>query len=227
MAVEILQVEVGLMQNFNYFVADVATGEAAIVDPAFEVDRLLRLAAERRWRITTVLLTHSHHDHIDGVGEVAAATDARVYIGRGERDRVEQAHGALRYVELDGGETIALGQTAITVLATPGHTLAGRSYLVEGHVLTGDTLFIGGVGRTDFPGGDPRVMWASLSCLAELPEETRVLPGHDYGQTLTSTIGWERATNPYLLCKSESDFVALRSGKQAPRPVRGARGTTT
>src|SRR5205807_6884030 len=105
-----------------------------------------------------------------------------------------------------------------------GHTRAGTSYLVDlsggGAVITGDTLFVGGCGRTDFPGGDPRVLWHSLQRLARLPEETRVYPGHDYGQTPTSTIGWELSTNPYLLCQNEEEFVALRTGKHPPRPVR-------
>ena len=223
MSVEIVQVEVGLVQNFNYLIGDVASRQAAVVDPAFEVDRLLRLAAERQWTISTVLLTHTHNDHIDGVGELVAATGASVHVGRDERERVEKGQGAARFVELDGGETIGLGEARIDVLATPGHTLAGRSYLVEGALFTGDTLFIGGVGRTDFAGGDPRVLFASLQTLAALPEETRVYPGHDYGQTLTSTIGWERTSNPYLLCRTVDEFVALRTGKSAPRPVRGPR----
>lgn len=223
MPVEIVQEEVGLLQNFNYLIGDVATRETAVVDPAFEVDRLLRLAKEGNWRITKILLTHTHNDHIDGTAEMVAATGAAVYVGRGERERVEKAQGAATYHELDGGETIALGESQIAVLATPGHTVAGRTYLVDGKLFTGDTLFIGGVGRTDFVGGDPRVMYASLQQLAELPEETRVYPGHDYGQTVTSTIGWERTSNPYLLCKSEEEFVALRTGKSPPRPVRGAR----
>jgi glyoxylase-like metal-dependent hydrolase (beta-lactamase superfamily II) len=111
----------------------------------------------------------------------------------------------------------------VRALPTPGHTVAGTSYLVEEAVITGDTLFIGGCGRTDFPGGNPRVLWKSLQTLAALPEETRVYPGHAYGQTPTSTIGWEKSTNPYLLCKSEDEFVALRTGKNPPRPLGRAR----
>lgn len=223
MSVVIVQEEVGLLQNFNYLIGDVATRETAVVDPAFEVDRLLRLAKDGNWRITTILLTHTHNDHIDGTAEMVAATGAPVYVGRAEHERVAKSQGAAEYRLLDGGETIPLGASEITVLATPGHTAAGRSYLVDGALFTGDTLFIGGVGRTDFPGSDPHAMWQSLQLLAELPEETKVYPGHDYGQTLTSTIGWERTSNPYLVCKTEAEFVALRTGPKPPRPVRGAR----
>jgi hydroxyacylglutathione hydrolase len=218
MALEIFQTEVGLMSNFNELVADTETRVCAIVDPAFEVDRLLREAATRGWRIEAVLVTHTHHDHVDGVEEVVRATGATVYVGAGEAEALARAAPSAKLTALRGGESIAVGSLRIEALATPGHTIAGTSYVAEGNVFTGDTLFIGGCGRTDFPGGDAPTLWRSLQRLASLPEETRVWPGHDYGQTPTSTIGWERTTNPYLLCKDESEFVALRTGKNAPRP---------
>lgn len=221
---EVLQLEVGMLQNFNELIAN--NGQCAVVDPAFEVDRLLREAAARGWRITTVLVTHTHPDHVDGVEEVVKATGATVYVGAGEADALKRAAPSAAPIGLHGGEKLRVGDLVIEAIATPGHTRAGTSYLIHGDelaVVTGDTLFVGGCGRTDFPGGDPRVLWQSLQRLAALPEETRVYPGHDYGQTPTSTIGWERASNPYLLCPSEEAFVALRTGKNAPRPTRGAR----
>jgi glyoxylase-like metal-dependent hydrolase (beta-lactamase superfamily II) len=217
-----LQIEVGLLQNFNVFAWD-DDGVAAIVDPAYEVDRLLREAEARTLRVAMILITHTHHDHIDGVEEMARATGAPVYVGSGELPAAAKAAPSATIVPLEGGETLPLGRERVQVLATPGHTIAGRSYLIDGNVMTGDTLFVGGCGRTDFPGGDPRVLWRSLQTLAALPEETRVYPGHDYGQTPTSTIGWEKSTNPYLRCATEEEFVALRTGKSAPRPTRGPR----
>jgi glyoxylase-like metal-dependent hydrolase (beta-lactamase superfamily II) len=220
---EILQIEVGMLSNFNVFIWDAATKDAAIVDPAYEVERLLREARARDLSIRTILLTHTHHDHVDGAEEMARATGAKIYVGRGELEAAQRAAPSAEIVPLDGGEKLPLGGEVIEVLATPGHTVAGRSYLVDGKVMTGDTLFIGGCGRTDFPGGSPQVLWHSLQLLAALPEETRVYPGHDYGQTPTSTIGWERTTNPYLLAGTEESFVALRTGKSPPRPTRGPR----
>jgi glyoxylase-like metal-dependent hydrolase (beta-lactamase superfamily II) len=217
-SIEIFQTEVGLISNFNELISDGETSETAVVDPAFEVDRLLATARERGWKITTVLLTHTHHDHIDGVDEMVKATGATVYVGAGEVDRAQAAAPSARVIGLVGGERIPLGASVVEALATPGHTVAGISYLVGGAVMTGDTLFVGFCGRTDFPGGDPHVLWRSLRKLAALPEETRMYPGHDYGKTPTSTIGWECATNPYLLCKTEEEFVALRTGRGAPRP---------
>jgi glyoxylase-like metal-dependent hydrolase (beta-lactamase superfamily II) len=215
--VEIFQCEVGLLSNFNELIA-APNGDCAAVDPAYEVDRLLREAKARKWCIRIILLTHTHHDHTDGAEELARATGATVYVGAGELDAAKKAAPSANIIPLSGGERIALGGETIEALPTPGHTVAGTSYLVEGAVMTGDTLFVGGCGRTDFPGGDPRVLWQSLKRLSALPDETRVYPGHDYGETPTSTIGWERSSNPYLLCKSEEEFVALRTGKNPPRP---------
>jgi glyoxylase-like metal-dependent hydrolase (beta-lactamase superfamily II) len=218
--IEIFQTEVGLISNFNYLIADKATLSCAVVDPAFEVDRLLRELASRRWRVEAILVTHTHHDHVDGVEALVQATGAPVYVGAGEQASLMRAAPSARIQPLAGGERLTVGGLTIEALPTPGHTIAGTSYVVDGNVFTGDTLFVGFCGRTDFPGGDAPTLWRSLQRLAGLPEETRVWPGHDYGKTPTSTIGWERASNPYLLCKSEEEFVALRTGKQAPRPAK-------
>jgi hydroxyacylglutathione hydrolase len=223
MSFEIVQIEVGLLQNFNELIADPATRECAVVDPAYEVDRLLKLAQERDWRITTVLVTHTHHDHVDGVAALCAATGAVARVGAGEAGPLKAAapDAAIRPVADD--EIIAIGNQSIRAISTPGHTIAGTSYYTGKEVITGDTLFVGGCGRTDFPGGHAPTLWRSLQRIAALPEETRVYPGHDYGQTPTSTVGWERTTNPYLLCQTEEEFVALRTGAKPPRPRRGAR----
>jgi glyoxylase-like metal-dependent hydrolase (beta-lactamase superfamily II) len=148
------------------------------------------------------------------------ASGAPIYVGAGEAAAAQAAAPSAKIIPVSDGDHIAVGGLSIACLATPGHTIAGTSYLVDGNVMTGDTLFVGGCGRTDFPGGDPRILWRSLQKLASLPEETKVYPGHDYGQTPTSTIGWERTSNPYLLCQSEDEFVALRTGKNPPRPIR-------
>jgi glyoxylase-like metal-dependent hydrolase (beta-lactamase superfamily II) len=220
---EIFQTEVGMLSNFNMLIGDVASAKCAVVDPAYEVSRLLREVEARKWTVVAVLLTHTHHDHTDGADEMVRKTGARLYVGSGEAANAREAAPTAEIIGLRGGEEIAIGETRIEAIPTPGHTVAGTSYLVDGNVMTGDTLFIGGCGRTDFAGGDPRVLWRSLQRLAALPEETRVYPGHDYGATPTSTIGWERASNPYLKCKSEEEFVALRTGKSPPRPTRGPR----
>lgn len=215
---EIMQIEVGMLQNFNELLADEATGECAVVDPAFEPERLLRSASERGWRITTVLVTHTHHDHIDAVAEICAATSAVVRVGAGEAERVRASAPHAQVVPVGDGEHIPIGRSFITALSTPGHTIDGVSYLADGAICTGDTLFVGGCGRTDFPGGDAPTLYRSLRRIASLPEETRIYPGHDYGKTPTSTVGWECQHNPYLRCATVEEFIALRTGRNAPRP---------
>jgi len=222
-SLEIIQIEVGLLANFNELIVDPATGEAAVVDPAYEPDRLLRLARERGARITTVLVTHTHHDHIDAVAAICAATSAVVRVGGREADNVARAAPGARIEPASDGETIAIGAASLRAISTPGHTIDGVSYFTGDAVVTGDTLFVGGVGRTDFPGGDPATLFASLQKILALPETTRVYPGHDYGQTVTSTVAWESQHNPYLRCATAAEFVALRTGKSPPRPTRGAR----
>jgi len=146
------------------------------------------------------------------------ATSAPVYVGAAEADALARSAPSAKVTPLHGGEQLDVGGLRIETLPTPGHTVAGISYVVDGNVFTGDTLFVGFCGRSDFSGGDAATLYRSLRRLADLPEETRVWPGHDYGKTPTSTIGWERTTNPYLLCASEAEFIALRTGKNAPRP---------
>jgi glyoxylase-like metal-dependent hydrolase (beta-lactamase superfamily II) len=222
---ELIQVEVGNLANFNELIFDPRdpSGACVVVDPAYEVERLLALARDQGLSIEKILLTHTHQDHVDGAEAMARATSARIYVGAGELEAARRAAPSAVIEPVGDGTRIPLGGGELVALATPGHTAAGTSYLCGDAVVTGDTLFIGGCGRTDGPGGDPRTLWRSLNRLAALPDETRVYPGHDYGATPTSTIGRERDTNPYLRCRSEAEFVALRTGPNPPRPTRGPR----
>jgi glyoxylase-like metal-dependent hydrolase (beta-lactamase superfamily II) len=229
-APEVVQVEVGLLQNFCELLICPESGEAAVVDPAWEVDRLLREAKQLGVRITTALITHGHHDHVEGIGELVAHTGATIVVGEREAERVRQVlrgeagrpgaaakGGPVRIQTVTDGELVPVGKRGLRglrALSTPGHTVGGTCYLADGYVVTGDVLFVGGCGRTDFPGGDTEAMWNSLQRLAALPEETRVYPGHNYGSTATSTIGRELLENPYLRCTTFEEFKALRERKR-------------
>ncbi|MEO5768071.1 MAG: MBL fold metallo-hydrolase [Polyangia bacterium] len=225
MAPEVVQVEVGLLQNFCELLICPQSGEAAVVDPAWEVDRLLREAKERGVRITKALITHGHHDHVEGIGELVGHTGATIVVGEREAERMRQvlrgeagqpgaAGGSVTIQTVTDGELVPVGKRGLRALTTPGHTVGGTCYLADGYVVTGDVLFVGGCGRTDFPGGDTAAMWNSLQRLAGLPEETRVYPGHNYGSTATSTIGRELLENPYLRCATLEEFKALRDRKR-------------
>jgi glyoxylase-like metal-dependent hydrolase (beta-lactamase superfamily II) len=140
--------------------------------------------------------------------------DVPVYIGAAEVEPVllacHQAGVTADLHKLHGDERLRVGSLDIAVLATPGHTAAGRSFYVPelSAVLTGDTLFVGSCGRPA-AAATASTLWQSLVQLGELPEETRIYPGHNYGGTATSTVGWERSTNPYLACKDAAAFTAL------------------
>jgi hydroxyacylglutathione hydrolase len=213
-APEVVQIEIGLVQNFCEILHCPETRTAAIVDPAWEVDRLLRAAGDLGVRVTHILITHTHVDHIEGVGELARRTGAAVVVSPREaatvRDVLRADAPATTLIDaLDRGD-ILIGRRGVRALEVPGHTVGGIAYLADGFVVTGDVLFAGGCGRTDFPGGDSAAMWRSLQRLSALPEETRVYPGHDYGPTATSTIAHELRANPYLRCASFGEFRTMR-----------------
>jgi hydroxyacylglutathione hydrolase len=211
-APEVVQIEVGLLQNFCEILYCPDTRVAAIVDPAWEVDRLLREADRMGLKVELALITHTHEDHIEGVGELVARTGASVVVNPREAERVRGAGGPI--IDATDGRDIAIGQRGVRALETRGHTVGGTCYLADGWVVTGDVLFVGGCGRTDFAGGDTAEMWQSLRRLMRLPEETRVYPGHNYGETPTSTIGHEARNNPFLRGATLEDFRALRERKR-------------
>ena len=217
-APEVFQLEVGLLENFCEILFDPDTGEAAVVDPAWEVDRLLREATRLGVTIKKALITHGHHDHVEGVAELVARTGAAVVVNAREVDRVRTTMGApgQGFDAIGDLQTIAIGGRGLRAIGTSGHTIGGTCFVADGYVVTGDVLFVGGCGRTDFPGGDTAEMWKSLQRLAGLPEETRVYPGHNYGTTPTSTIGRELLENPYLRCATFDEFKVLRErGRKA------------
>jgi len=208
-APEVVQIEVGLLQNLCEILYCPETRAAAIVDPAWEVDRLLREVEARGLRVTHALITHTHEDHIEGVAELVQRTGAAVVVS--PREAAVVAAGAPSLVEVVDRADIAIGRCGVRALDTPGHTVGGTCYLGDGFLITGDVLFVGGCGRTDFPGGDSAAMWRSLQRLMALPEETRVYPGHDYGATPTSTLAHELRENPYLRCATLEEFRARRA----------------
>ncbi len=219
-ALQIEQLEVGLLQNFCEVIGCPSTKEAALVDPAFEVDRLLRVASEHDWRITTILLTHTHDDHVAGLDEAAEATGAVVRCHPAE---VEIARRLAPRVEpVADREQIALGGGHVQALYTPGHTPGCVCWFVPepAAVITGDVLFVGSCGGVSYPGSDPVAMVDSLQrVLGGLPEHTKLYPGHDYGPTPVSTLAWELAHNKALRAETVAAFCAY---KNVPVPADAA-----
>ncbi len=194
------QFRLGGYLNFTYLVADGEKGDAVVIDPSYGIDAVLKAIDERGVKVRYVLNTHGHPDHIAGNEDVRQRTGAKIV-----------AHQAVPFqpdVRVGDGDAIEAGRLKFQVLATPGHSKDSVLYVFEGHVATGDTLFVGECGRTDLPGGDPSEMYDSLvERVVKLDDGLIVLPGHDYGVTPTSTIGREKAENYVLKPRTREQFV--------------------
>lgn len=194
----------GAMKNFAYVVGDAVTGEGAVVDPGADAAKILAAAKALGVRVTHVLLTHGHWDHVEDVPAVVALTGAKV--------AAHPANPVRPDVALADGATLRLGGLTVVAHWTPGHVGDAVCFEVGGKLLTGDTLFVGECGRTDLPGSDPAAMWHSLlTVLARLPRGLEVCPGHDYGPTPTSTLDREFRENYVLAPRTREEFVRFMS----------------
>ena len=212
------QLELGPMQNFVYLVGDPVARECVVVDPAWEIDTIVDTARADGMRLTGALVTHTHQDHvggslaswgmpgrIPGVEELLARVPLKVYVHKAEREFLPGLGSDL--VQVDNHDTLSIGRLALTFLHTPGHTPGSQCFLVDGRLVSGDTLFIGSCGRTDLPGSDPKEMYYSLTQrLAALPDDTLLFPGHNYGGP-SSTIGDEKRQNPFMRFASLGDYT--------------------
>ncbi len=201
--------ELGAMNNFVYIVQDHSSNQAAIVDPAWETAKLIALTQHQGLKITDVLLTHSHHDHTNGLTEIINACNPHIHLTEIEAQFWE--HDLNEPTLHHDGDMIQLGNTEIEVLHTPGHTPGSACYYLDGHLLTGDTLFVDGCGRCDLSGGDSEQMYNSLQKLTKkLPLDTVIHPGHHYGQQPSATLAEQLDSNPYMQFESAADFVSYR-----------------
>lgn len=206
----IQQMEVGNLSVFAYLLAGDKGGAGLVIDPADEIDEIIALADRQKIKIKYILNTHAHVDHIMGNDEMKTRTGAQILIHeedalrltRVSPDRFSMFGGrpsppADRTVK--DGDLIQVGDLSLKVLHTPGHSPGAICLYLNNCVFTGDTLFVGGVGRTDLPGGSGEVLLHSIQTkLMTLPDETIVYPGHNYGAAPQSTIKQERLYNPYL-----------------------------
>lgn len=206
------------MLNYLYVVGDPTTRRALLVDPAWAPSELLGLLTDGDWRLDGVVLTHYHADHaggsllgattVPGVAELLEAADVPIHVQRDEIEWVSKGTGlgASSFVAHDGGDRVQLGRLELTLLHTPGHTPGSQCLLVEGSLLTGDTLFLNGCGRTDLPGGDADLLAGSLARLAALPPSTVVLAGHAYDDRPSAEMGELVRSNPVLVPRSTEEW---------------------
>ncbi len=209
------QLKLGTMDNFVYLIGDLESREAAVVDPAWDVDAILAEARRLSLRIGSVLITHHHHDHTNGVKELVEKTRASVYVDRGDTPHIRISKTDT--VMVGARHESHVGMRLIRFLSTPGHTPGSQCFLVEGNLFTGDTLFVGACGRVDFGECTPRRMLKSLrEVLLPLPDETRVWPGHDYDDVPSATLGEVKRRNRALQIEDPAEFERYVTGPRWP-----------
>lgn len=203
---EILTLPVGELMTNCYIVYE-PDRQAVIIDPGAQAGRILEAVRKAEVTARHVLLTHVHFDHIEAAKEVLEATGADLLVPAGDAPALTNPVTSLVSLFRPGtrcdlqaartlrdGDTVTAGALTLKVLHTPGHTPGSSCYLGDGILFSGDTLFAGSAGRTDFPGGDGTALLRSLKRLAALPGDYRVYPGHDESTTLEA----ERRHNPYM-----------------------------
>ena len=201
--------ELGPMENFIYLLEDTQTKRAAVIDPAWDVPSILNKANQLELQITDILLTHSHHDHINGIEGILNHTPAQVHLLKPEYEfwNHELEKPALHH----GGDRILIGSTEISLLHTPGHTPGSACYQVGNDLITGDTLFVYGCGRCDLHGGDPEQMFNTLKNMkTNLDTNMIIHPGHNYSVAETTTLGAQIEGNPFLHFEDQQQFVHYR-----------------
>lgn len=205
------QIEVGNFAVFAYIVGCEESGEGIVIDPADQVGHLLQVAKNRNIeKIKYIVNTHCHADHTGGNREMKELTNAQIVIHKDDAERLANPSAlALQIFQVEAsppaditveeGDRIEFGRQFLNVIHTPGHTPGGMALYSNGYVFTGDTLFIGGIGRTDLPGGSMSQLLLSIkNKLFTLPDDTLVFPGHNYGTSPQSTIGKEKQYNPFV-----------------------------
>lgn len=197
----IKQLPLGPMMNFAYLIGDDEEDACAAVDPGWDAKAIVDAASGAGWIIQKILLTHVHFDHANAIEKLVKITKAPAYV---HRDEAGELKGMADVRPTDDGIVIEVGGLKVGCLHTPGHTPGSQCFLVDGALLTGDTLFVDGCGRVDLPGSDPRKMLSSLKRIAKLDPATIVYPGHDYGPSPTSTIAEQLRNNPCLGATSEA-----------------------
>ena len=203
------QLLVGPMDNFIYLVGSKSTREVTIIDPAWDIDALLTHIKEKDLKLTSVLVTHYHPDHIgggmgghsiEGIAELLEKDPVKIFVHKLEAEGVKKVTGVsdidLNIVE--SGDHLTIGENDIEFLHTPGHTPGSQCFKVNNNLVSGDTLFVQGCGRVDLPGSNSEDMFHSLQKLSALPNETILYPGHNYSAEPYESMERVKEINTYL-----------------------------
>jgi glyoxylase-like metal-dependent hydrolase (beta-lactamase superfamily II) len=209
------------MANFVYLIGDEIKRECMIVDPAWDIDGILDYIGSEDMTLIGALVTHYHPDHvggdifghqIEGIAKLNSLCSVRIHANAHEIEGIRAVTG-LSKTDLKshtGGEEIKIGDSNLRLLHTPGHTPGSQCFLVDSRLISGDTLFIGGCGRVDLPGGDAQALYHSLTqVLGKLPDDTILYPGHDYSDINVSTLGEQKSTNFSMRVSSLDNWLKL------------------
>ncbi|MGI9567140.1 MAG: MBL fold metallo-hydrolase [Nitrosopumilus sp.] len=196
------QIQVGNMQNFTYIVEDETTNEAIIVDPSWDLVELELIIKRYNLKIKYIVNTHHHFDHTLGNEAMAKSTNAPI---------IQHEFSELKHdIAVKDGDFISFGHSKLRVLHTPGHSRDSLCLIGDDKIFSGDTLFVGNCGRVDLPGGSAKELYHSLfDVLSSLNENLIMYPGHNYGNSKTSTLGNEKITNPVLQKRTEQQFIEM------------------
>ena len=203
------QILVEPMENFVYLIGSKSTREVAIIDPAWDINGLLNHIQKRDLKLSAVLVTHYHPDHvgggmgghsIEGLAELLEKESVKTYVNKLEADGLKKVTGLsdIDMNAVDTGDHLRIGDNDIEFLHTPGHTPGSQCFKVNNNLISGDTLFVQGCGRVDLPGSNSEDMFHSLRKLSKLPDETVIYPGHNYGPKESETMDKVKEINSYL-----------------------------
>lgn len=203
------QLQIGPMENFTYIVGDKSTREVVIVDPAWDINSLLEHINTQGYILKAALVTHYHPDHcggsygsnkVEGIAELLGRQPVPIYVHKLEAAGVRRVTGLAEtdLTRVESGDTLKVGDVEVEFLHTPGHTPGSQCFRIKKTLVSGDTLFINGCGRVDLPGSNPEDMYHSLRKLAALPDDTLLLPGHNYAEVPNATMDQIRRSNVYM-----------------------------
>ena len=195
------QIRVGTFKNFCYLIGDLQSAEAAVVDPAWDIPKILQILKLNSLKLKYIINTHSHHDHVEGNDLLEKPTSAQIVMS--------YRSPLAKDIGVHDSDVLSLGKIVkLCFILTPGHSPDSICILVNGSFLiTGDTLFIGECGRTDLPGGDPSELFDSFEKIRRLDPKLMVYPGHDYGKIPNSTLGEELENNYTLAIRTREEFI--------------------
>ena len=217
------QIQIGPMQNFTYIIGSQTTREVVLIDPAWDVAGLLGHINERGYRLAGALLTHYHPDHcggsfgknkVQGVAELLAEDPVKIYVNKLEADGVKKVTGISDsdMVKVDSGDKLSVGDVEVEFLHTPGHTPGSQCFRIKQTLVSGDTLFINGCGRVDLPGSNSEDMFHSIQKLANLPDDTILLPGHNYSDVPNASMGDTKKVNAYMRINDLNSWKMMMGG---------------